>query len=193
MTRLTDAELPPASDSVVDAHVDVDVDAAINDHPLRYIAALARRIRDDAALIADPAVGDGEDLPPRRAAFLDRKPLEYAWDDVLELLQSAPPLLSATSGHGAPPCPSNRESRCFVLNRKITTRAAFDGICDRVQLLKHHVEVMRSDDSAERLAHDHAVMGQVLEELDVLLRVVALAAFEEQLYRWAVPRPDLKS
>ena len=149
MTRLIDAELPPASDPVVDAHVDVDVDvdAAINDHPLRYIAALARRIRDDATLIADPAS----------------------------------------------PCPSNRESRCFVLNRRITTRAAFDGICDRVQLLQHHMEVMRVDDSAERLAHDHAVMGQVLEELDVLLRVVALAAFEEQLYRWAVPRPDFKS
>ena len=80
-----------------------------------------------------------------------------------------------------------------MLNRKITTRAAFDGICDRIHLLRHHVEVMRSDDSAARLAHDHAMMSQVLEELDVLLRVVALAAFEEQLYRWAVPRPDLKS
>ncbi|ANH67164.1 hypothetical protein [Mitsuaria sp. 7] len=80
-----------------------------------------------------------------------------------------------------------------MLNRKITTRAAFDGLCDRIHLLQHHVAVMRADDSAARLAHDHAVIGQVLDELDVLLRVVALAGFEEQLYRWAVPRPDLKS
>jgi hypothetical protein len=52
---------------------------------------------------------------------------------------------------------------------------------------------MRPDDTSSRQAHDHAVIVQVLEELDILLRVVALAAFEEQLYRWATPRSDLKS
>lgn len=179
MTCLTDAELPTTTDT--------------DDHPLRYIAALARRIRDDAALIADPPVGDGEDVPPRRAGFLDRKPLEYAWDDVLELLQSAPPLLSLTRELRTPSRPPGDESRCFVLNRKITTRAAFDGLCDRIHLLQHHVEVMRPDDSDARQAHDHEVIVQVLEELDVLLRVVALACFEEQLYRWTMPRQDLKS
>ncbi|WP_377155399.1 hypothetical protein ACFJIX_25430 [Roseateles sp. UC29_93] len=91
------------------------------------------------------------------------------------------------------PAASTAASRCHVLNRKLTTRAAFDGICDRIHLLQHHVEVMRADDSAARLAHDHAVMGQVLDELDVLLRVIALAGFEEQLYRWAMPQRDLKS
>nr|WP_297531785.1 hypothetical protein [uncultured Roseateles sp.] len=80
-----------------------------------------------------------------------------------------------------------------MLNRKITTRAAFDGLCDRIHLLQQHVQVMRTDDTSSRQAHDHAVIVQVLEELDILLRVVALAAFEEQLYRWAPPRSDLKS
>lgn len=80
-----------------------------------------------------------------------------------------------------------------MLNRQITTRAAFDGLCERVHLLQQHLEVMRPDDSTSRQAHDHAAIVQVLEELDVLLRVVALAGFEEQLYRWAVPRQDLKS
>ena len=63
----------------------------------------------------------------------------------------------------------------IMLNRKITTRAAFDGLCDRIHLLQQHVEVMRPDDSTSRQAHDHAVIVQVLEELDILLRVVALA------------------
>lgn len=153
----------------------------------RFIEALATRIAEDNALVADALGPDtpdhlDDDIPNTRGRVVplaDRKPLQYVWDDVLELIQDGPPRRDADRS----PRPLDLPPRCYVLNRKLTTRSVLDALRAQVIEARELAGLMSDADSTARLENDRDRLIHILEELEALLRVARLATYEDERSR----------
>jgi hypothetical protein len=80
-----------------------------------------------------------------------------------------------------------------VLSRQLTTRDAFQALCDRVDQARELAQLMLPTDSDARQVNDRERVIRLLDEIDALLRIVSVMLFEDQRYRLTQPMSDLES
>lgn len=80
-----------------------------------------------------------------------------------------------------------------MLSRQLTTRDAFQALCDRVDQARELAQLMLPTDSDARQVNDRERVIRLLDEIDALLRIVSVMLFEDQRYRLTQPMSDLES
>ncbi|WP_343637451.1 hypothetical protein [Roseateles sp.] len=80
-----------------------------------------------------------------------------------------------------------------MLTRKVSTRDAFNALCNRVDEARELAKLMLPTDSDARQANDRERVIHMLDEMAALLRIVSVLLFEDQRYRLTPPMSDLES
>jgi len=132
---------------------------------------------------SDPP-GDGVRLAPfwpERMPILDRRPLENEVDVILELISDH----SSVDGPHELHRPERVGSRCFLANRRITTRSALISLRERLIQMSalNKATQLRLGAPNTEAGNLNALNADLVHEMSTLLTVLEVALHEEHFFQ----------
>ncbi len=132
---------------------------------------------------SDPP-GDGIRVAPfwpARTPILDRRPLENEFDVILELISDH----ASVDGTHEVQRPDRVGARCFLANRRMTTRSALISLRERLiqmSAINKATQVPLGAANSEA-GHLNAMTADMVHEMSTLLTVLEVAIHEEHFFQ----------